>query len=310
MVQFREITVAIGTDKRAVRGVSLDQFLAWVEARSAQPVTINKERLRVLCENHGATTSGAVINLQGKSNAETIDPTTLIRAATSSQANTEAYSCNVWAIDRAHHVGVYQSQANTYGVSEFRRVMSHLYDLFLAEQRQQHAGILVANGCDPERAAKKAAAAIAGRISISPHMTTDQFLRLVEALQAVTSFSYSVDVSTIHESTGWLSWTPNFRDAKLASQRIRMKDGAKPRPVVEFVRSHLDRLKTGVAIGLDADGIEQTYRITQHAEVIDTLSGVEWGRRLPPCLCDVATSKATETVLRLLKIRTDALNID
>lgn len=309
-VQFREITVHVGTDKRAVRGVSLDSFLEWVQARSGTVVTIDQERLRVLCENHGATTSGAVINLQGRPNFETLDPLTLIRAATNSQSSTEAYSCNVWAINRMHHIGVYQSQAQTYGVSEFRRVMSHLYDLYVAEQRLAHAQALVDQGADPDRANEKAKHAIAGRISISPHMTTDEFLALVAKLATVKSFNYSVDVSKIQSTSTWFGMSPSFRDAKLSSQRILMKNGAKPKPVVDFVRSHQADLKSGKAIGVDGDGIQQVYQITQHAEVIGDMPGDQWGLRLPPCLLDVATSDALGTVMRYLNDRVSALNVD
>lgn len=308
-IQFRAFTIQVGSEHRQVRGMTINDFMLWAADNADRVHEIDGERFAVRCENHGHCTSGVVINFKGNPAFETIDEQTLQRHPAQSLDGTQAFSCNLWAINREYKIGVYQSQAQSVGLSDFRRVMSKVFDGYKVVCREKGREQHVNEGLDPAAAEKKAEREISGHITIQPSMTTDEFLQLVGELNSVKSFRYRVDVSRVVMSRRY-PWACEFRDAQVASQEIRMRDGSKPAPIKRFVRDHMSDLKAGTVVGIGDDGIEKTYRLTQHAEIIERMSAAEWGNRLPDNLRHVEASQAMGTVLRLLRERAAELVVD
>jgi len=299
--ELRPFSIRLTQSSRA----NLGDFAADLAGTSGIRVDRDGYKWMVIAGVSSGVLRGCIVTLLGNAAWEALDETNgQIRHYGPRDGGLD-FRLNLFAIAIAQGSGVYQSMRDSLSIGEFKDCLQNRYHDWrcrVQKAEREQIGLLKPELGADELDAMATKNKPLGQLRISPRMTTDQFISLVSHLQQVHSYSYNLDVTNAASGGYTQAQLPH---ARAVSGKVTFNQAGRStaRKIADLVGRVVHKKAT--VKGEDADGIERVYRLTQHHEVLETISGVDWKRRLPDNLNGILGSQAMGTLLSSMSQRPD-----
>jgi hypothetical protein len=238
-----------------------------------------------------------VVTYLGPGGGMTIDPKTLVEQEWETQDGSLNYRKNLMVISKVSMRGLYQSQAETFPISDVGRLVSHFSREYKRAKIEASAQELVSSGSEKDSAMRASERKWVGLLTLKAEMTKADFEKMIAEMKEVGVFSWSIDVSKNKGGT----FTPELKNAARSKGEVRFTPvTGKGSGILTFLKNHSPfRAKVK---GQDIDGIERVYYLQRKYEVLDSFQEVDWRRRWESkSVRDFTSTKAIATMIATME---------